>query len=225
VHGAYHGAWCWDLLIPELVERGHTVVAVDLPITDPTAGAEAYASTVLDEISELSDPVVVGHSMGGLVVPLVAASRPVRRMVFLAAFLPEPGSSVADQRAREPLDPEIDFSATQFTHIGDGVFEVGEETATEMFFYDVDPEIRAWALAQLRPQSYRFMDEITPLRSWPDCRSAYIVCAGDHAVNAAWERRAAVERLGVEPHEIEGGHSPFLSRPSRLADILDAAAA
>jgi pimeloyl-ACP methyl ester carboxylesterase len=220
VHGAYHGSWCWNLLIPELEMRGNSAVAVDLPISDPAAGSGAYAENVVEAVSDMEDPVLVGHSMGGLVIPLVAASRPVGLMVFLAAFLPQPGSSLADQRAREPIDPAVDFNTAEFTDIGDGLFTVGPNTATEMFYQDVPGEITDWAIHQLRPQSYLFMKETTPLTTWPDTPAAYIVCKDDHAINPDWERTAAQERLEVRAHEIEGGHSPFLTRPRELADLL-----
>lgn len=87
VHGSYHGAWCWDLVLPELERRGHRVVAVNLPISDPTAGADRYADVVVDAMDSATEPAVVGHSMGGLVIPLVAARRPVSQLVFLAGFL------------------------------------------------------------------------------------------------------------------------------------------
>ena len=220
VHGAYHGSWCWKLLVPELEMRGHRAVAVDLPISDPAAGSRVYAENVIESVSELEKPILVGHSMAGLLIPLVAASRPVGLMVFLAAFLPQPGSSLADQRAREPIDPPLDLNTAEFTNIGDGLFTVGPNTATEMFYQDVPGEITDWAIRQLRPQSYLFMNETTPLDKWPATSSAYIVCRDDHAISPDWERTAAQERLGVQAHEIDGSHSPFLTRPTELADLL-----
>ena len=81
VHGAHYGAWCWELLQPELRKRGHESLAVDLPIEDPTLGASAYADVVIDAIGDRGDDVVlVGHSMGGLVIPVVAERRRVRRL-------------------------------------------------------------------------------------------------------------------------------------------------
>ena len=104
VHGAFHGSWCWDFLTPELERLGHRVITVDLPISDPTLGAADYARTIEASLPPDSEPILVGHSMAGLVIPLVAANRPIRTLVFLAAFLPLPGKSAGDQRAVEHID-------------------------------------------------------------------------------------------------------------------------
>jgi len=72
----------------------------------------------------------------------------------------------------------------------------------------------------LRPQSYRVMNETTPLTAWPDVESRSIVCRDDRALNPSWVRAAARERLGVEAIELGGAHSPFLTRPGELAQVL-----
>jgi pimeloyl-ACP methyl ester carboxylesterase len=59
------------------------------------------------------------------------------------------------------------------------------------------------------------------LESWPDVDCRSIVCRDDHAINPAWVRTAAHERLGVEAIELDGGHSPFMTRPAELAKVLD----
>lgn len=220
VHGSYHGAWCWERLRPELERRGHRVIAMDLPITDPALGAAAYADAVVEALRDADDPVVVGHSMAGLVIPLVAARRPVRRLVFLAAFLPQPGSSAADQRAAEPIDGRVAPTTAEWTALGDDVWVVGPNTATELFFHDVPPDLAAWATQRLRPQSYRVMNELTPLDAWPAVDAAGIVCADDRAINPDWVRTAYAERLGIRPIELPGAHSPFLTRPAELAEAI-----
>jgi len=77
VHGSYHGAWCWDFLRPELERRGHRVITMDLPISDPTLGAADYAKAVEAALDPDTEPILVGHSMAGLVIPLsqVASAR------------------------------------------------------------------------------------------------------------------------------------------------------
>lgn len=221
VHGSYHGAWCWELLRPELERLGHRVITMDLPISDPTLGAADYARTVEDALEPGSEPVLVGHSMAGLVIPLVAASRPIRRLIFLAAFLPSPGRSTNDQRASEPIDGRVPPMTSEWIDIGENVWMVGPKTATEIFFPDATPAVARWATQRLRPQSYRVLSETTPLEAWPDVECRSIVCRDDRAINPAWVRGAARERLGVEAVEISGGHSPFLTRPVELALALD----
>jgi predicted alpha/beta hydrolase len=78
VHGSQHGGWAWDLLRGELEERGHTVAAPDLPCEDVNAAIVEYAAVVP------AADVVVGHSLGGLTIPLV----PARVLVFLCAVVP-----------------------------------------------------------------------------------------------------------------------------------------
>ena len=85
VHGAFHGSWCWERLTPELERLGHRVLTVDLPGEEPLAGAAEYAAVAVTAFADAGeDLVLVGHSLGGLTIPLIAASRPARQLVFLA---------------------------------------------------------------------------------------------------------------------------------------------
>jgi alpha/beta hydrolase family protein len=88
-------------------------------------------------------------------------------------------------------------------------------------FHDCTSEDIHWAFARLRPQAAAPRRERCPLSAWPPGDRAYIVCREDRAVSPAWSRRAARERLGVEPIELDGSHSPFIARPSALAGVLD----
>ena len=93
--------------------------------------------------------------------------------------------------------------------------------AIEVFYHDCDPLIAADAAARLRRQFWRVTQEVTPLREWPAARSAYILCTGDRMVSGDYSTRASRNVLGLEPVEISGGHSPFLSRPRELADAIE----
>ena len=68
VHGAWHGAWCWERLIPELEALGHSAVAVDLPSHEPDAGFAEYAAA-LAPAAEGAD-ALVGHSLSGLTISM-----------------------------------------------------------------------------------------------------------------------------------------------------------
>lgn len=215
VHGGGFGAWCWDLLIPELKARGRRAATIDLAPDDLAGGAARCAEAVCRAFAEIDDLVLVGHSIAGLIIPLVAGMRPVRRMIFLHTLLPRPGYSVADQLTTEPdmFNPEL-FSAR-------APFWEDEGVANHFLFHDCPPEVARAAFARVRPEPGVLGREVTPLRAWPDTPRAYIVCTEDRIATPAWARRAARERLGVEPVEIPGGHCPFLSRPRQLAEVLD----
>jgi hypothetical protein len=64
------------------------------------------------------------------------------------------------------------------------------------------------------------MREITPLAAWPDVERTAIICRDDRALNPDWARAAYPARLGVQPLEMGGAHSPFLTRPAELAQQL-----
>ena len=195
VHGGYHGPWCWDRLIPELELRGHRSVAVDLPVGDPGAGAAEYVDAIVRVASDLVDVILVGHSMGGLVLPLVPTRYPVTKMVFLCALVPRPGMSMNQVRASEPVE-NYQLQTSEFTDLGDGVWMIGPNTATELFYHDASPELAAWAIERLRPQAYKLLDELTSLVEWPVVESAFVLCRDDHALNPDWARSVEVELRG-----------------------------
>jgi pimeloyl-ACP methyl ester carboxylesterase len=221
VHGAWHGAWCWERLIPELEGHGHAAIAVDLPCDDVTAGCAAYAEAVIAETAGAGDDLVlVGHSLGGLTIPLVAAARPALKLVFLCALIPQPGLSLADQLERDP-----GIFAPGF---GEGVardgqgrsYWVDEDAAADAFYGDCPRQLASWALARLRPQARLPSIEPCPLAEWPAVESVSLFASGDAAISPDWSRCAARERLGANTVELPGDHSPFLGRPGELAEML-----
>jgi pimeloyl-ACP methyl ester carboxylesterase len=219
VHGGGLGAWSWERVISELGRRGHKAATVDLPFDDPSLGADRSADVVLEAFAGAEDLVLVGHSMAGLIIPVVASRRPVRRLVFLHTLLPQPGSSLADQLASEPamFNPEITTAPPSWWS--------DEAVVTRFLFHDCPPDLAHNAFLRLRPPERGvLMTEVTPLRAWPDVPQAYIVCRDDRTATPGWARRAARERLGLEPVEIPGGHCPMLSRPELLAETLHQAA-
>jgi pimeloyl-ACP methyl ester carboxylesterase len=224
VHGAWHGAWCWQRLTPLLSARGHRVVAVDLPCEDTKAGVSRYAALVDAALPPADDLVLVGHSLGGLTIPVVAARRPVRTLVFLCSIIPAFGRSLSEQLAD---DPEI-YAPGNRSHPGRVLHPDGSTSwadpgsAREVFYQDCTPEDVAWAWSRLRRQARAPRDERCALDAWPTVgRLVSIIGDEDHAISPDWSRRASRERLGVPALELPGGHSPFLARPEALADLLE----
>lgn len=205
IHGAGDIAWYWHLLEAELRERGHDVVAMDLPVDDDSAGLSAYADTVVDAIGDHTELIVVAHSFGGYTAPLVCDRLPANLLVLVAGMIPSPGES-AEQM----------FAST-------GYQQEDQEDSSDLavFYHDVPPDLATEALAKGRSQSDTPWNEHWPLEAWPDIPTRYVVCRNDRVFPAAWVRRVAQERLRITPDEIDSGHCVALSRPNELADLLE----
>lgn len=224
VHGAWHGAWCWECLIPELDRFGHRSIAVDLPCDDAAATFETYADIIAEAITgEPEDIVVVGHSLAGLTIPLIPSRRPVGRMVFLCALIASPGLSFVQQLEAEPeiVLPHYEAGITEPDQRG-RTRCVDFEVAREAFYADCKETQARAAFDRLRPQARTGYSQPCPLDALPDVPMTYVMCQDDAMINPAWSRLAARERLAVEPVVLPGSHSPFLSRPAELAGVLHA---
>ncbi|MEA2902524.1 MAG: hypothetical protein QOH36_2411 [Actinomycetota bacterium] len=229
VHGAWFGGWCWTPLAAELRKMGHTVVTPDLPIEDPEAGIAEYAAVIeaaldSDGGAQTDDDVIlVGHSLGGLTIPVVAEHRPVAGLIFLCAFLPDPG---------QPMHVDVDtyspewaaLSASQVTH-DDGSTSWPVDAAIQAFFHDCEKAVADRCARQLRPQAWTPANQENPLKALPTAPAAYVLCSDDRMIAPGWSRRMAKSRLGVDPIELPGGHSPMIVDPALVADLFDQMAA
>ncbi|CAN5611114.1 alpha/beta hydrolase [soil metagenome] len=226
VHGAWHGAWCWQQLTPLLEQRGHQVVAPDLPCDDPSASFEDYADVVCaaladQNLADQDDVVAVGHSLGGNTIPLVAARRPVRHLVYLSALVPQVGQSLRDQMRAVPdmLNPMSRQALSRPDELRRNAW-VDESLTVQLLFGDADPDAAHTAFTRLRPQALYPYSPPFALAQFPPTDRTYVVCTGDQMVNPDWSRQAA-QALDARLIEFPGDHSPFLSRPAELAELLN----
>jgi hypothetical protein len=160
--------------------------------------------------------VVVGHSLGGLTIPLVEA----RHRVFLCAFVPPWGRPTRALFAEKPLLPGFPDQGVTRDERGRTVW-VDTEFALSSMYADCDRAVALQAYALLRPQASGIYDGDYPLAERPPGHVTSIVATDDRVVSPQWSRRIAPERLGVEAVEFASSHSPMLARPSDLANLLD----
>ncbi len=221
VHGGLHRPSCWDAVAAALADRGHAVITPDVPMDREGTGAREWARAIATAIDEdarapsRDDIVIVGHSIAGLCVPVVATMRAVRHMVFVGALLPVPGMTFVEHLGSSP--GAITFPA--FDAGGTGPFGLTWESVRDGFYHDCPSGIAREAFDQMRQQDFTVFLERCPLTSWPDVPSSYIVLTDDRAVDGGWARHNAI-RIGARVFELGGGHSPFYSRPAELASIV-----
>ena len=219
VHGAWHGPWCWDRVTPLLHDRGIKTIALDLPTMDTGAG---YVTTVHDDAKTLRaaldaidrPAVVVGHSYGGTVITEGAADHPMaKRLVYLAAFMPDAGQSVNGLTSIEP-NPAF-AGALQFAN---GRAALVPQRVGALLYNDCSDEVVAWAIPQLRSMQVDF-GEAAAAAAWRDIPSTYIVCTQDRTIPPELQRRMALN--ATEVIEWDTSHSPFASQPALVAELLE----
>ncbi|MEQ8484628.1 MAG: alpha/beta fold hydrolase [Pseudomonadales bacterium] len=229
IHGAWHGAWCWHKVIPELTARGHRAMAIDLPghgvDKTPTAAVtlDAYARRVGEALDVLGEPaVLVGHSMGGVVITEAAERFPdqVAALVYLTAIVLDNGESMMDN----PIKASPREFMSGFQPSADGVsITYARDKLKDVFYADCDAADVALAEACLVPQPAAVMRTpitCTPER-WGRTRRAYITCADDRALTLEGQR-GMLERIGFEQVvAMAGSHSPFFAQPAALAEHLE----
>jgi pimeloyl-ACP methyl ester carboxylesterase len=212
IHSTGQSARGWDRLISELEARGARGHAVDLPNDRPELLAQDYASFLADHYGDLDNPIVLAHSGSGPLLPAAATALGAQRQVWLAAWVPHPSLSfIGDVRAHkeEAFDP--DWIGQDPT--------VDDDAAIQFVYHDCDAETQAWALTTRRP----FFPEAAyneAIALEPAIPSTYILALEDRTIRPEWQRKMALERLGVEPIQLPGGHCPNVSRPTHLAEIL-----
>jgi pimeloyl-ACP methyl ester carboxylesterase len=218
VPGAGGAAWYWHRVVPLLEAAGHTAVAVDLPGDDESAGLPEYAALALEAARGHDDVVLVGQSLGGFTVPLVARAlvdtgTPPRAIVFLNAMIPAPGETPG------AWWDDVDQPQARTVAAEQGGWPV-EFDVDSYFLHDVDPEVAAAGLPHQRPEADVVFESVCDLASWPDVPTRVVAGADDRFFPLALQQRLARERLGVDVEVVPGGHLVALSQPEALVDVL-----
>jgi pimeloyl-ACP methyl ester carboxylesterase len=204
------------------------VIAVDLPGHGDDPGALGDLHTDSARLTEVLDglnpPVLlVGHSYGGAVITEGGIHPSVQRLVFVCALAIDShescGTAVLDETANLGLSFDDMPDITAGIRVSDdGVITLDPAIAAVALYNGCGPELTKWAMSKLGPQTAESLQQTPTAVAWRQKPSTYVVCSNDKIVHPGLQRVMA--KRCTESLEWDSGHSPFLSMPDRLADLL-----
>lgn len=225
VHGAWHGGWCWQKIVPQLVRAGHHVVALDLPghgeDTTPIdrLTLDTQVGTIARVVKTRKEPVIlVGHSFGGVFVSQVAERVPelIKSLVYVAAMVPKDGQSGNDL-----LDPTSLLAPSLELYPEAGHATVRADMVPFLFYNDCSAADITFATARLAKEP--LLPTVQPVSLTAErfgrVPKTYIECTQDNVFSLEFQRQLQAQ-ISCEVRTLEAGHSPFFSRPVELADLL-----
>ena len=230
VHGAFGGAWSWEPIVAPLEALGHTVETLDLPggeddetpLEEITLGA--CADRVCSVLASGEPAVLVGYSMGGVVVTQAAANCPqhVASLVFMAAFMPANGQSLLDMTQL----PEAEGDMIQANIVIEGeppVASMSAEATATAVYNCCPPHAVERAVARRRPQAVAVF--ATPVQADDSVLDAiprsYILTGQDNCIMPTLQRRMVAEHPCKEVVELDTDHAPQLSMTDEVVAALD----
>lgn len=230
VHAQWHGAWCWNKVVPLLQGGGHNAISFDMPgfgqDQTPTeqVSFEACIEKVVKEVLAQPGMVwLVGHSSSGLVIAQAAerlGKEKVAGLVFLDAFLPRDGESVfsLSEKFAGPAGPPLRKSLIVSTD--QKTIALNPAMVRELLYNDCTEEDLQYALARLRPGPLSVL--ATPVRltqqNYGSIPKYYILCTKAKDMDKFTLSKNVSCR---EIIELPASHSPFFSMPDKLVEILN----
>jgi pimeloyl-ACP methyl ester carboxylesterase len=226
IHGAWHGAWCWERVLAPLRVPGYEPEAIDLPghggSTEPLTDLHGDADAVRARLDSIGEPtLLVGHSYGGMVITDAGTHDAVAGLVYVAAYMPDTGQTLMDLfTGPAPPDGERHSELVAAVRFSDDRSEMrlqGDHVRSALY-RDCDPATQQWAVQGLDSQSTASFTQATRHVAWKSRPTTYVVCTEDRTI-PAWLQQTMAEHAD-RVIDLPASHSPFLSMPERLAGVL-----
>lgn len=213
VHGACHGAWCWEEVVGPLETAGFAVNAVDLPLTSLSSDADTVRSAVRGMKDAGLAVLVAGHSYGGVVI--TAGGHDADALMYCAAVLPDTGKTAADESSLLTT-PEI--AAASVVDAETATLSFDPARAVPALYSQCSAEQADAAVRRLRPTHLACFGEGIEDAAWRTVPASYVVCDGDRTVSPDYQRRRA-DVLG-DTITLACDHSLFYSATDELVDRI-----
>lgn len=223
IHGGAHGAWCWERMASFV---NAPMLAIDLPgrgrrpANPDEQSWKTFSDAAIQDIvsNDITDAVLVGHSMGGITLINLMAHIPerIRHVIFLACPIPADKQSIGDMMAREIQMTK----GRRDSHkaIEDGV---SNDSMAEMLYHDMSPADKVFCTERLVAESMSVYHEpVSHAGLHANLPRTYIKTLKDRALNLDQQALSIARLSAAHVLTIDTGHTPMLAAPSKLAALI-----
>ena len=218
VHGGFVDGSGWAGVHRELKHQGHNVVVVQnatKSLADDVATTKAAIESVSGEV------VLVGHSYGGVVITEAGTHPKVSNLVYITAFAPDKGESVASLIANPPPGAPV----PPILPPKDGYLFLDRSKFAASFAADVEADTAAFMADAQVPWGLDALSGAVTVPAWRSKPSHYLVATDDKMIPPPAQRMMAL-RAQAQVKELPGSHAIYVSKPVEIAEfILGAASA
>ncbi len=216
VHGAFADGSSWSKVIPLLQAKGYKVTSVGTPLT---SFAEDVAATKRAIAAQDGPVILVGHSYGGVVITEAGNDPKVVGLVYVAAFAPDAGQSIAEITKAFPKPLGMD----KIVPLSDGFLLLSPDGIETAFAQDLSKEEKALVTA-VQPQTHGSIFAAQPTQAaWHSKPSWYIVASNDHMI-APEQEVSMAKQLNATTTTLPSSHVVMLSHPKEVAKVIEDAA-
>jgi pimeloyl-ACP methyl ester carboxylesterase len=217
VHGGFVDGSGWAGVYGILKKKGYNVLVVQNS-TKSLAEDVAITKSAID--SAEGEVVLAGHSYGGVVITEAGTHPKVSSLVYIAAFAPDQGESVASLIANPP--PGV--SVPPILPPQDGYLFLDRNKFAASFAADVEPELAAFMADSQVPWGVDALSGAVTVPAWKSKPSFYLVATEDKMIPPPAQRGMA-GRAKAHVTETSGSHAVYVSNPAAIAEIVQKAAA
>jgi pimeloyl-ACP methyl ester carboxylesterase len=211
VHGAWADGSSWKDVILHVQRKGLRVIAAPIPLTSLSDDSAALKRAIARTEGNL---ILAAHAYAGAVIATVNDER-VKALVYIAALAPDQGETVAQVFYRDEPHPQ----APKLAPDADGFIWMPDEGFKNAFSQHATPDQIAVTMAVQRPLSVKCIQELSPKPAWRSRPSWFLIAEEDRMINPQTQHFMA-KRMGATTRSLSVDHTPLLTAPEKVVDII-----
>jgi pimeloyl-ACP methyl ester carboxylesterase len=212
VHGGFVDGSGWEPVYRRLRKQGYNVSVVQNPTTSL---ADDVAATRWVLAQQKGPAILVGHSYGGVVITEVGNEPGVAGLVYIAAFAPDAGESVASLIQNPPPGAPV----PPILPPRDGYLLLDKPKFAASFAADVDPDLASFMADAQVPWGVHALQGAVSRPAWKSLPSWYLVATDDRMIPPA-AQRAMAGRAGSTVAEVRASHAVYVSQPDAVVELI-----